>query len=432
MKFPLSNWFRALKIILFSGVNYLFALIVLSVIGQYAPEGVLLPAYNVLLWLLAGLIFNTAYYRFESLRKLLFISVLVLITVLKIGSGYYELAIAFFCFILGVWQGSWVLSHYELMVRLKQYTFLILLGLFFYKGRGKTGELLLLLTGYILISLLALSTYNLETISFHVSQKKWVFVTVIVSLMAVIIALLFALFVDPAYVSSFFSLLKDTYFALVDVVVKILTPLFAPLVNALSFILSAILRYSHIRRFQAGSGETGAQSASYEYKEYIMPEVLEIILKIASFILVILVFATFILTVLKKYTSSKKKDFMEDEKETVFKLSSFKNSLLRLITKTGKVLNSYKRTAAYWDSPAGKIRRIYAQILKEAAKKGYCRNSSETPLEYMPRLKKAFEDAGGFVERITLLYQRARYFPDSVSPSDVEDIKKFLKALFSK
>ncbi|TYP53281.1 DUF4129 domain-containing protein [Thermosediminibacter litoriperuensis] len=431
MKFPSSDWYRVLKIILFYGVNCLFALIVLSVFRQYAPEGVLLPAYEVLLWLLAGLLFNTAYYRFESLKKPLFISVLVLITVLKIGSGYYELVVAFFCFILGAGQGSWVPRHYELMAGIRQYTLLILLCLLFYKDQGKTGELLLLLTSYILISLIALSTYNMETLSSRISKKRWLLTTLIISLSAVLISLLFVEFVDPAYVSAFFSLLKGIYFALIDIVLKILTPLMAPIVSTLSFIISALLKRSRIRGFQAGSGEAGERGAPYEYEEYVMPEGLEIILKIAGFILVILVFATLILIVLKKYTPSDKKDFAEDEREPVFKPGSIKNSLLQLILKAGRVLNSYTRIA-YGDSLTGKIRRIYVQILKEAAKRGYYRNSSETPLEYMPRLKKAFEDAGGFVERITLLYQRARYFPGSVSPSDVEEMKKLVKSLLSK
>ncbi|MCF6096864.1 DUF4129 domain-containing protein [Thermovorax subterraneus] len=249
--------------------------------------------------------------------------------------------------------------------------------------------------------------------------------------MAIVIVLFTVLFVDPAYVSSFFCLLKRIYFALVDIVMKVLTPLFAPIVNALSFILSAIIRYSRIRRIQVGSGETGDQSASYEYEEYIMPEGLEIILKIASFIFVILVFATLILMVLKKYTYSEKKDFVEDEKEPVIKPGVIKKSLFHLISKAGRVLNSFAKII-YGDSPSEKIRKIYAKILKEAAKRGYSKNPSETPLEFMPQLRKAFEDAGELVEKITYIYQRARYFPGSVSIHDVEEMKKSVKFLLSK
>ncbi|MCG0275744.1 MAG: DUF4129 domain-containing protein [Thermosediminibacteraceae bacterium] len=434
MRFPSSDWFRVLKIILFYGVNSLFALIVLSMFGQYAPEGVLFPAFEVLLWLLAGLLFNTAYYRFERLRKPLFVAVLVLITVLKIGSGYYELAFAFFCFILGVEQGSRVPHHYELMARIRRYTLLILLCLLFYKDHGKTGKLLLLLTLYILISLIALSTYNMETVSSRISKKRWLLAALFISLSTVLITLLFAEYVDPAYVSNFFGLLKSIYFALIDIVFMILTPLLAPLVYALNFIISALFKRALSKMFQMflnGSGKAGERSAPFVSEEYAMPEGLEIILKIAGFILVILAFAALVLIVLKKHTPFEKSDFGKDEKEPVFKPGTIKKSLLHLVSKAGRVLNAFTKIA-YGDSPHGKIRRIYAKILKEAAKRGYYRNPSETPLEYMPKLKKAFEDAGGLVEKITLIYQRARYFPGSVSPSDVDDMKKFVKSLLSK
>ncbi|KXG76638.1 hypothetical protein AN618_15310 [Fervidicola ferrireducens] len=428
MRFPSFDWYRLLKIILFYIINSIFALIILSVFERYAP-GMIFPVFEVLSWLFAGIIFNAAYNRFERFRKPLFIAVLVLITVLKIGSGYYGLVAAFFCFILGAGQGLWVMRHYELMSRLKQYSLLILFSLLFYKG--KAGELLLLLTGYISISLVVLSVYYMETVSPGISRERWLLTALIVSITTFFFTLLFAEFVSPEYVSALLGFLTETYFALIEIVMKILTPVLLPVVYALDFIISALSKRTKTQYFPAGTGEPGGSISNYEYQEYITPEGMEIFLKITGLILIILAFAVLILIVLKKYTSWDKKDFEGDEKEPVLKPGAIKKSLFHLMSKAGTVLNSFAKIT-YGDSPSGKIRRIYAKILKEAAKRGYYRNSSETPMEFMPQLKKAFEDAGELVEKITYIYQKARYFPGSVSIHDVEEMKKSVKLLLSK
>jgi len=432
VKFLLSNCFKGLKMLLFLCVSYIFLLIVNIAFGKYFLKE-LFPTYEIFLWLLAGVIYNFFYYRFRNFKKPFFVAALLIIMLLKYNDGYYSLTFAFLSFIFGLWQDSWKLSHYELMAKLKKFTLFILFCLLIYRDGEKAGEMLFLTFSFIMVSLATLSIYHLEPLSSQISKKRWLLTTLIFCLVIGIFIIMIAELIKPHELLTFINFIKETYFSFVELMFKVLTPLFMPLDKIFTFILSVILKHTKIKRQEILYGEQGESIIPGKQEEYVMPAKIEIIFKTVGFILLLLAFTGVMFMALKKYHRSfNEKNDLKDERESVFAPSIFKNSLSELSSKIGSIIKSCIKLRIYGDFPAAKIRKLYAQILNAAAKKGYFRKSSETPLEFTTQLKKAFQDEENLIEDVTMLYQRARYFPESVSDTDAENMKKITKILMTK
>ncbi|MGB9840338.1 DUF4129 domain-containing protein [Thermovenabulum sp.] len=428
MKFLLSNWFKGIKVLLLLLIHYIFLLIINFSFGKIFLKE-LFSAYEILFWFTAGILSKFFYYRLKNFKILLLLSVLMLMF-LKYHNVFYYLSFAFLCFIFGLWPDSRELEHYELMQKLKKFTLIIVICLLFYKNDGKTGEMLFLTFGFIIVSLIALSLYQLESFSLQISKGRWIFTTLIFSSIIGIIIVVLVELIKPYEFLVFTDFIKATYFLFVEIMFKILEPLFKPLDKVLSFLLYFISRYAKIKRQEILPGEQGVNIMPGSHEEYVVPATVEIVFKVFGLIFLLMVFSGIIYLALKKYIGSftEKNDFV-DEKESVYDPTLFKNSINELSCKIKKIIRSRIKPLKYGDFPAAKVRKMYAQLLRVAEKKGYFRKTYETPLEFTPQLKKAFEDDENIIEYITNLYQKARYFPESVLDTEVEEMKKITKTL---
>ncbi|KYO68609.1 DUF4129 domain-containing protein [Thermovenabulum gondwanense] len=427
MKFLLSNWFKGIKVLLLLIIHYIFLLIINFSFGKiFLKEP--FSAYEILFWFTAGILSKFFYYRLKNFKIILLLLVLILMF-FKYHNVFNYLSFAFLCFIFGLWPDSRELEHYELIQKLKKFTPIIVICLLFYKNVGKTSEVLLLAFGFIIVSLIALSLYQLEYFSLQVSKGRWLFTTLIFSLIVGIIFVVLMELIKPYEFLAFIDFIKTTYFSFVELIFKILEPIFKPLDKVIAFLLYFISRYAKIKKQEILPGEPGVSIMPGSHEEYVVPYTVEIIFKVFGLTILLVVFSGIIFLSLKKHIGNFTENDFVDEKESIYTPALFKNSVNELSCKIKSILRSRIKPLIYGDFPAAKIRKMYAQILRAAEKKGYFRKTYETPLEFKAQLKKAFEDDENIIEYITNLYQKARYFPESVLDTEVEEMKKITKTL---
>jgi hypothetical protein len=78
-------------------------------------------------------------------------------------------------------------------------------------------------------------------------------------------------------------------------------------------------------------------------------------------------------------------------------------------------------------SPRMRVRRIYQQLLSEAAREGFFRKPDQTVIEYKAYLTEKKPSVDPFLSELSAAYQIARYSPQEISPSLADKVKEWWK-----
>lgn len=93
----------------------------------------------------------------------------------------------------------------------------------------------------------------------------------------------------------------------------------------------------------------------------------------------------------------------------------------------------FRRQQPAWaglgDDPRGQVLRAYLQSLDRAERRGVPRYPEQTPAEYIPRMGAAFPGADGSPQRLTALFEAARFSTDALSADDGRTALQLAEAL---
>jgi hypothetical protein len=204
-------------------------------------------------------------------------------------------------------------------------------------------------------------------------------------------------------------------FGVIYAVMQLLAPVLGPLVRLLIELW---------RRAALLLGQVAPEDIGGPPPPALSPEVLAA-LGGAKGMLTVAVFALLVLAILlvMHLTMGRRREAGE-EHETVLSSdlvgSGLRGLLLAGQQRLGHLAERARQLGLSGLFAAFTIRRIYAQMAAQAARRGFPRAPAETPLEYRGALARAYPGGGESIERITQAYLGVRYgeLPETVADLD--------------
>lgn len=444
------DWFEALKQLLVLGLNYTVMCIGVISFSYYITRKdiLLLSFFEIGFYIILGRVFEPAYFRIrdKGLKRLFFVCSVFLLTGFacidvnliltkgfrNIDFNFARLVMVYAVFIIGVASNAANINYYEMFRKIRLYTIILMVILFIVKDAFALKRVIPWTLAYIGLSLVTLGVFNIDTFTAVISkkytrsiQKRWLLILVVLSLCVIFISLFLYGLYSPAYLKSFWMVIKKVYFVFADLVVVLLIPI-SYIVGFLTFLLKKII---NPRDAAMEAEEIDGELFNLKYYTHtILPSEIKVFFKGAFLIIILLIFTVLLMLALKRFKAVEPTEF-EEERESVFKWNEMKQEMFGFLKQINRRFVSSKRIKPE-NTPAYKIRKMYVNLMKKAHEAGYRRKSDQTPLEYTPFIVRAYgQEYAKLIHEITGLYLTARYNPPAVSPEDEAEAETIFKSI---
>lgn len=448
MKWRKLDWFNIIKQFFILGLGYSLLRTGIIIIDYYGVLGKtpLPQPGEIAVLIIAGKLFENVHSKLAGAnqRRLIFLFCILILTLYSLSPGPFievdfsriiRLVTIYLPFIYGASVNKRI-EHYDMLNRLKIYTALLILLSFFVKSAKLFEELLPVLFMYMILSLIILAFYNMEQVGSTMPEnyagsmrKRWIWLSIAVSiLLSAGAGLIFSAY-NPLCAKNVFIMFGYFYNRFVDVFIKIITPVAAPIIYIFGYIINILKRFVRYQEPEPVEADPGGDSifAHAEYKG--LPPSVTTFFKAMVLVGVIAGFTAVLALVLKKWLSARAED-VEEIRESVFEWKNVKKNIMESMRCLTHMRRPKKGTVEFSDTPAFRVRKLYVDLMRKVGEKGCVREPSQTPLEFIPFIVNLYgEGCKTLIQTITQIYIRARYYPESITKQDVLDAREASKKL---